>query len=376
MSAAEDGTRAALLDRAGEVAVRAHAEKLAELRSRLANRIVGQEEVVREVIAAILSEGHCLIVGVPGLAKTLLIRSIAALLSLEFKRIQFTPDLMPSDITGATLIRESRAGGRGFHFLRGPIFANVILADEINRTPPKTQAALMEAMEERQVTAAGQRLPLPRPFFVLATQNPIEQEGTYPLPVSQLDRFQQEIRIDYPSGDEEFAIVQLTTSAYQCELEPLLDRADLLDAIALARRVRVSERLIDYAARLVRRTRPSSPDAPDFVREWVSWGAGPRAIQSLLAAARSLAFLAGRVEVIADDLHSIVHSTLRHRILRTYHAEAEGVGVDLVIDRILESMPDGLQVPRGAAATRAGGRSGRGFFRSGLVGRWLRRSPP
>jgi len=283
--------------------------------------------------------------GVPGLAKTLLIQSIASLVSLDFKRIQFTPDLMPTDITGATLIQDNDAGDRGFHFLRGPIFANVILADEINRTPPKTQSALMEAMEERQITASGQRLPLPRPFFVLATQNPIEQEGTYPLPVSQLDRFHQSIQIDYPSGDEEFEIVQQTTSAYDATLDPLLSRDQILEAIRLVEAIEISDAMVDYASRVVRRTRPTSPDAPDFVREWISWGAGPRAIQSVLSGARSLAFVAGRARVEPDDLHAIAHSALRHRLLRTYHAEAEGIDIDGVIDRVLESMPDGLYSP-------------------------------
>jgi len=322
--------------------VERYAEILRGLRTRLAAKIVGQEHVVTQVLASILSEGHCLIVGVPGLAKTLLISSVADLLTLQFKRIQFTPDLMPNDITGATLIRDDDEGVRGFHFLRGPIFANVILADEINRTPPKTQAALMEAMEERQVTASGRRAPLPRPFFVLATQNPIEQEGTYPLPVSQLDRFQQTILIDYPSDDEEFRIVQMTTSAYGCDLEPLLTHEDVVEAIALVSRIAVPARLVDYASRLVRCTRPDSGSAPQFVRESISWGAGPRAIQALVAGARALAFLAGRTEATADDLHGVVFSTLRHRLVRTYHAEAEGIDVDDIVRRVLLSMPDGI----------------------------------
>jgi MoxR-like ATPase len=313
-----------------------------QLRAELRKRIVGQEEVVNQVLAAIFSEGHCLVVGVPGLAKTLLIRSIADLLSLEFKRIQFTPDMMPSDITGATLIRSDAEGDRGFHFLRGPIFTNILLADEINRTPPKTQAALMEAMEERQVTAGGSRIPLSRPFFVLATQNPIEQEGTYPLPVSQLDRFQMSIFIDYPSTEEEFRIVMLTTSDYRAPLSPILSREQILEAIRLVRLVRIPQSLLDYASRLVRRTRPAAADAPDFVREWISWGAGPRAIQSLIAGARSLALFSGRAEVEPDDLHRVVHPVLRHRLVLSYHAEAEGIQADGVIDRILESLPDGL----------------------------------
>jgi len=322
--------------------LRKYGSSFKELRANLGKKIIGQDQVVRQVLAALLSEGHCLLIGVPGLAKTLLIHSVASLLSLEFKRIQFTPDLMPSDITGATLIRDSREGERGFRFLRGPIFSNVILADEINRTPPKTQAALMEAMEERQITAAGSRMPLPRPFFVLATQNPIEQEGTYPLPVSQLDRFQQTIHIDYPTTDEEFDIVQLTTSSYDSVLEPLLYHDSISEAIELASRIHLPQTLVDYAARVVRRTRPTSPDAPDFVVEWISWGAGPRAIQSLLSGARALAFLDGRGEVTHDDIHEMARPAMRHRLLRTYHAEAEGVDVDSVIERVLESLPDGL----------------------------------
>jgi MoxR-like ATPase len=318
-----------------------YGSRLEQLRTELRKKIIGQDAVVRQLLAALLSEGHCLLIGVPGLAKTLLISSIASLLSLDFKRIQFTPDLMPSDITGATLIRDSQEGERGFHFLPGPIFANVILADEINRTPPKTQAALMEAMEERQITASGQRVRLPRPFFVLATQNPIEQEGTYPLPVSQLDRFQQTIHIDYPTTDEEFDIVQLTTSAYESSLAPLLDRASISEAVAMVAQVHLPQTLVEYASRVVRRTRPTSSDAPDFVHEWISWGAGPRATQALLASARALAFIDGRGEATYEDLHEMACSTMRHRLLRTYHAEAEGIDVDSIIERVLESMPEG-----------------------------------
>jgi MoxR-like ATPase len=338
--------------------------QLLQLRQELGRKVVGQSEVVRQILAAILSEGHCLVVGMPGLAKTLLIRSIAGLLSLEFKRIQFTPDLMPADITGATLIHreaihaaEGGDGGLGepsWRFIRGPIFANVVLADEINRTPPKTQSALMEAMEERQVTAAGRRMPLSRPFFVLATQNPIEHEGTYSLPVSQLDRFQLTIHIDYPSFEEEFRVVLLTTSAYDSVLAPIVGREDIIEAIGLARRVQVPERLLDYVARLVRRTRPASKDAPDFVREWISWGAGPRAVQAMVQAARAFAFQDGRIEVRADDIHEALHPTLRHRLVLTYHAEAEGIQPDQVVDQIVASMPDGLYRPPETTRPRRG----------------------
>jgi MoxR-like ATPase len=337
--------------------------QIADLRRDLSRRIVGQDKVIRQVLAAILSEGHCLIIGVPGLAKTLLVRSISELLTLEFSRIQFTPDLMPSDITGATLLQDDSDGVRGFNFMRGPIFSNVILADEINRTPPKTQAALMEAMEERQVTAAGGNVPLERPFFVLATQNPIEQEGTYPLPVSQMDRFQQSIRIDYPEADEEMQIVQQTTSSYQSSLEPVLDRESISDLIDLTAKISISSLLLDYVSRIVRKTRPGSEQAPGFVKEWVSWGAGPRGVQAIIEGARALALMDGRHEISPGDLHEMCFSTLRHRMVLTYHAEAEGVDADIVIEQILESMAEGHYRPAEKETTNAPG-----FFRR-LLGR-------
>jgi MoxR-like ATPase len=323
--------------------VEEHAEAFARLRAEVARRIVGQERVVDELLIAILTEAHCLIVGVPGLAKTLMVSTIAELLSLRFKRIQFTPDLMPSDITGATIIaQEGESRDRGYQFLKGPIFANVVLADEINRTPPKTQAALMEAMEERQVTAGGRRLPLERPFFVLATQNPIEQEGTYGLPVSQTDRFLFNVIIDYPSAGEEFEILERTTSGYRSELAPILDREAILRAITAARRVAISDRFIDYATRIVRRSRPTDASCPDFVRELLSWGGGPRAVQSIILSAKAHALLAGRPAVEAEDVHRVVIPALRHRIILSYHAEAEGMEPDEIVTRILASMPDGL----------------------------------
>ena len=327
-----------------------HGEAFERLRAGVRQRIVGQDQVVDELLTAILAEGHCLIVGVPGLAKTLIVSTIAELLSLSFKRIQFTPDLMPSDITGATIVsQEAGAQDRGFHFLRGPIFCNVVLADEINRTPPKTQAALMEAMEERQITAAGRRFPLDRPFFVLATQNPIEQEGTYPLPVSQMDRFLFNVLIDYPDAREEFEILQLTTSSYRAQLTPVLERQAILDAVAAARRIAVDDALIDYAARLVRASRPADSSDPDFVREWLAWGGGPRAIQSLLAASRAYALLRGRPAVEKADIDRLVAPTLRHRIILNYHSEAEGIQPDTVVDRIREKVSagiSGVSVPR------------------------------
>ncbi len=318
-----------------------HRDAFQRLRTALARRIVGQEEVVTELLMAILAEGHCLIIGVPGLAKTLMVSTIAELLSLKFKRIQFTPDLMPSDITGASILSEEGSGQREYHFLKGPIFANVILADEINRTPPKTQAALMEAMEERQITAGGRRFPLERPFFVLATQNPIEQDGTYPLPVSQTDRFLFNVLIDYPETEEEFEILQRTTSSYSSSFEPLLDREMIKRATLAARRLEISNRLIDYATRLVRRSRPADPEASEFVREWIAWGGGPRAVQSLILGAKAHALLSGRQAVEPDDIHRVFKPTLRHRLILNYHAEAEGIQPDFVIENILESMPDG-----------------------------------
>ncbi len=336
--------------------VAAFASTLEGVRSELHRRIVGQDEVITQILAAILAEGHSLIVGLPGLAKTLLVSSLSELLSLEFKRIQFTPDLMPSDITGASIITDDHTGHRDYRFLKGPIFANIILADEINRTPPKTQAALMEAMEERQVSAAGKRLPLERPFFVLATENPLELEGTYPLPVSQLDRFLFNITIDYPTAEEEFRVLVLTTSTYEGKLSGAVEREEVVEMLDLARRIWVPPRLLDYATRIVRATRPTSKVCPEAIRELVAWGGGPRATQSMLAAARSMAFLAGRPEVTAEDLHAVAVPTLRHRILLRYHAEAEGVRTEDVIQRTLEAMPDGLyrrpQTPPGPEEER------------------------
>ena len=340
-----------------------YSSEIADLRRNLASRIVGQDKVIKQVLAAILSEGHCLIIGVPGLAKTLLVRSLSELLTLDFSRIQFTPDLMPSDITGATLLQDDSDGVRGFNFMRGPVFSNVILADEINRTPPKTQAALMEAMEERQVTTSGGNVPLDRPFFVLATQNPIEQEGTYPLPVSQMDRFQQSIRIDYPEVEEEMQIVQQTTSSYQSRLEPMLDKESICELISLTGKISISSMLIDYVSRIVRKTRPGSEKAPAFVKEWVSWGAGPRGVQAVIEGARAFALMDGRPEVTPGDIHEMCFSTLRHRMVPTYHAEAEGVDTDIVIEKILEGMPEGHYKPAEKETSIAPG-----FFRR-LLGR-------
>jgi MoxR-like ATPase len=344
------------------------AVSIENLRVQLGRRIVGQNEVIVQVLAAILAEGHCLIVGLPGLAKTLLVSSLSELLSLNFKRIQVTPDMMPSDITGASIISDDGSGHRDFRFLKGPIFANVILADEINRTPPKTQAALIEAMEERQVSGPRLRLPLERPFFVLATQNPIELQGTYPLPVTQLDRFLFSITIDYPSDEEEFRMLVLTTSTYTSDLKPLLTHEEVVDALALVRKVTVEPAMLDYVSRLVRSTRPSSPMAPKLSRDFVAWGAGPRATQALLASSKAMALMAGRPHVTADDVHAVAVSTLRHRIILKYQAEAEGIQTEDIVLRTLLHMPDGLYTPPAPTESKPERRKATGF-----LGKWLRR---
>ena len=319
-------------------AVDALRDAYGRLRSEVGKVIVGQEDVVQGVIVCLLARGHCLLVGVPGLAKTLLIRTLASALDLSFSRIQFTPDLMPSDITGTEIIEEDhQTGRREFKFVRGPVFANVVLADEINRTPPKTQAALLEAMQEHHVTASGQTLALEEPFFVLATQNPIEQEGTYPLPEAQLDRFMLNLWLDYPSFDEEVEVVRSTTGAKAPRIEPVLGRADLLAFQRLVREVPVAENVIRHAVRLVGRTRPGSDAAPDFVNEFLSYGAGPRASQYLVLGAKALALLDGRLTPLVADVDRMAVPVLRHRIVTSFNAEAEGVSAVDVIGRLLEA---------------------------------------
>jgi MoxR-like ATPase len=315
-------------------------ERMKKLREELGRRIVGLDAPIEQLLTAVLAQGHSLLVGVPGLAKTLLISSLAECLSLDFRRIQFTPDLMPSDITGTTVIgKDPVSGERRFQFRRGPIFANIVLADEINRTPPKTQAALMEALEERQVTCAGKRYTLPSPFFVLATQNPIEQEGTYSLPVAQLDRFMFMIHVGYPSFDDEYEIMRLTTSGYKAQLEAIFDREDVVRLHSLARQLPVEESLIRYALALTRRTRHDSGVAPAFVREWLAWGGGPRATQYLILGAKARALLFGRHKVLPEDLRAVAAPVLRHRIMLSYHAEAEDIVPDEVIVELLERTP-------------------------------------
>ncbi|MGH9349613.1 MAG: AAA family ATPase [Vicinamibacterales bacterium] len=309
----------------------------ARILSELRKCIVGQDEVVDQVLIALFTGGHCLITGVPGLAKTLLIKTLAEILDLSFKRIQFTPDLMPADITG-TEILEEHAGTRSLRFVHGPIFAQIILADEINRTPPKTQAALLEAMQEYQVTAAGVRYPLEEPFFVLATQNPIEMEGTYPLPEAQLDRFMFNVDIDYLPEDDEVEVVLRTTARRPASIEPLFTGEDVLRFHEVVRQVPIAEDLVRYAVRLAAASRPGQPEAPDFVNDWVSWGAGLRAAQFLVLGAKAKALLSGRSHVSIEDIRALVHPAFRHRILVGYRAEAEGVTVATIIDRLLETV--------------------------------------
>ena len=309
----------------------------------LRRRIVGQEDVIEDVLTALFAGGHCLITGVPGLAKTLLIKSLGEILDLSYKRIQFTPDLMPADITGMEMLEEDRTTGRRTtHFVKGPIFANIILADEINRTPPKTQAALLEAMQEYQVTAAGERFALEKPFFVLATQNPIELEGTYPLPEAQLDRFMFNVVIDYLSLEDELVVALQTTSNDQADLQPVLDGADIMAFQHLARKVFIPRNVARFAVDLVRSTRPKDAAAPDFVRNWVSWGAGLRATQYLILGGKVRAVFRGRYNVAIEDVRALAHCVLRHRVLTNFYAESEGVTVEDVIDRLLETVPEPL----------------------------------
>ena len=319
------------------------AERLTEaysvIRKELSKQIIGMDRVIDEMLICIFSRGHCLLVGVPGLAKTLLISSLAETLSLSFARIQFTPDLMPADITGTEVIQEDKAAGtRAFKFLKGPVFANVILADEINRTPPKTQAALLEAMQEHQVTAGGRRYPLDEPFFVLATENPIEQEGTYPLPEAQLDRFMFNVKVEYPSSEEELDIMKLTTSTAIPKLNKVLEAKEIMDLQETVRRVPIADPVLQYAVRLVRATRLDTDDAPSFIKESLAWGAGPRATQNLILGGKARALLQGRFYVSAEDIRGVAHPVLRHRLITNYTAEAEGLTSDAIIDRLLETV--------------------------------------
>jgi len=311
-----------------------------DLKRQLGRVIVGQHEVIEELLIALFTRGHCILEGVPGLAKTLMISSLAKCLSLDFSRIQFTPDLMPSDITGTQVIEENvTSGQREFRFLPGPLFANIILADEINRTPPKTQAALLEAMQERQVTVGRVRHKLSDPFFVLATQNPIEQEGTYPLPEAQQDRFMFKVFVKYPTFQDEFEIARRTTALQMEEISPVLTGDQILELQKLVRRVPVTNHVINYTLALVRQTRVGEPGIPKFIREWLSWGAGPRAVQNLIIGAKARALLYGRTEVSTDDIKALAYPVLRHRILTNFTATSEGVTTDKVIEKLLAETP-------------------------------------
>jgi MoxR-like ATPase len=344
-----------------------------KIRKELGKAIVGQEKVLEELLIAIFARGHCLLVGVPGLAKTLMIRTLADSLSLSFSRIQFTPDLMPSDITGTEVLQEDKTTGqRMFKFLHGPLFANVILADEINRTPPKTQAALLEAMQERQVTVGGTRHKLPDPFFVLATQNPIEQEGTYPLPEAQQDRFMFNILVDYPEEEEEFRIVEQTTTTHVPQIDRVLSATDILEMQDIVRKVPVAPYVIRYAMKFTRLTRkgsrvasdkgttvapggakPKEVEVPDFIRDYVTWGAGPRATQFLILAAKARAVLHGRYYVSCEDVRAVAAPILRHRIITNFNAEAEGIKPDDIVRRLIDRIPrdPNEQAAVGAAQT-------------------------
>jgi len=318
-------------------AIRHLTESHEALRNEIAKVIVGQEKIIEQLLIALLARGHCLLVGVPGLAKTLLIRTLAQVLELKFSRIQFTPDLMPSDITGTEIIEEDTSTGtKTFKFVQGPVFANIVLADEINRTPPKTQAALLEAMQEHRVTAAGQTYTLQEPFFVLATQNPIEQEGTYPLPEAQLDRFMFNLWLEYPSVSEELQIVKSTTSQFTPTLNHILSGKEIISFQNLVRRVPVADNVIEYAVRLTTRSRPKSDHAPKFVQDWLSWGAGPRASQYLILGAKTQAILSGRHTPDIDDVREMAGPVLRHRFVTNFNAEADGVSTIDIVDRLVK----------------------------------------
>ncbi len=329
--------RLTAVERANDVdAARQLKEAYDALRKEIAKVIVGQDKIVEQLLISLLARGHCLLVGVPGLAKTLLIRTLAQVLDLTFNRIQFTPDLMPSDITGTEIIEENTAtGAKSFKFIHGPVFANIVLADEINRTPPKTQAALLEAMQEHRVTAAGKTYTLQEPFFVLATQNPIEQEGTYPLPEAQLDRFMFNLWLDYPSKEEELLIVKTTTSPMTPTLNHVLSGEEIVFYQNLVRRVPVADNVIEFAVRLATKTRPKTDHAPQFIRDWLSWGAGPRASQYLILGAKTRALLTGRHTPDIDDVRSMAIPVLRHRIVPNFNAEADGVTALDIVQRLV-----------------------------------------
>ncbi|MFZ1322750.1 MAG: AAA family ATPase [Ignavibacteria bacterium] len=311
-------------------------QKYSELKNEISKVIVGQEYIIEQIIISVLAKGHCLLVGVPGLAKTLLVKTLSEALDLKFSRVQFTPDLMPSDITGTEILEDDLSGKKTFKFIRGPVFANIVLADEINRTPPKTQSALLEAMQEHRVTAAGNSYVLDEPFFVLATQNPIEQEGTYPLPEAQLDRFMFNLWLEYTSFEDELEIVKRTTSMYRPQVGIVFSKNDILEFQDLVRKVPVADEVIKYAVTLVAKTRPGNPDAPKIVNDYISWGAGPRASQYLILGAKTNCILNGRFSPDIDDVKKVALPVLRHRLITNFNAEADGLSIIKIIEELLK----------------------------------------
>ena len=309
--------------------------KYSEFKKEISKVIVGQDKIIEQIMISVLSKGHCLLVGVPGLAKTLIVKTLSEVLDLNFSRIQFTPDLMPSDITGTEILETDREGKKIFKFIKGPVFGNIILADEINRTPPKTQSALLEAMQEHKVTAAGTTYKLEEPFFVLATQNPIEQEGTYPLPEAQLDRFMFNLWLEYPEFEEELEIIKRTTSLYTPELKIIFSKEDIMQFQDLVRKVPVADEVINYAVSLVSKTRPLNPGAPKLIKDYISWGAGPRASQYLILGAKTNCILEGRFSPNIDDIKKVAQPVLRHRLITNFNAEADGVSVISIIDSLM-----------------------------------------
>jgi len=336
MSPSQASTTDADLDASDVRAVADLSSALAEVRAELAKAVIGQTEVVDRLLACLLARGHALLMGVPGLAKTLLVRKLSETLHLDFSRIQFTPDLMPMDITGTDILQENESGGRTFEFVKGPVFAGIVLADEINRAPAKTQAAMLEAMQERRITVLGKSFELPEPFFVLATQNPVEQEGTYPLPEAQLDRFMFLIEVEYPSEQEEVAIARLTTGEEPPPLKQILDRDRIMEMQRLVRRIPVPDHVYSYAVQLVRRTRPAEADAPAWIKPLIAWGAGPRAVQSLVLGAKARAAMQGSYMVRIEDMQAVAAPVLGHRIVTTFSAEAEGQTPKLIVRRLID----------------------------------------
>lgn len=310
--------------------------KHTELKKEISKVIVGQQEIIDRILIAILAQGHCMLVGVPGLAKTLIVKTLADVLDLNYNRIQFTPDLMPSDITGTEILESTTSGEKVFKFIRGPVFSNMLLADEINRTPPKTQSALLEAMQEHKVTAAGVTYRLDEPFFVLATQNPIEQEGTYPLPEAQLDRFMFNLWLDYPTSEEEIEIVNKTTSSYSPTLSHIFSKQEIIDFQNLVKRVPVAEEVIKYAVSQVRKTRPQNPESPDFIKNYINYGAGPRASQYLILGAKTLAVLEGRYTPEINDIKKVAKPVLRHRLITNFNADADNISTLDLIDKLFK----------------------------------------